>query len=153
MSEQIIIRPIEESDFEEWSRLCIYFLREYSKYEYTKEAAKETFERFMNPNEKIGAVLAVDTKTNKVIGFTNFIAQPQVWSSKELILMQGLYVDENIQAKGVGRRLMDFIFQYADNNGTPEVYWNTDHDNHRAQLLYTKIGVPTGQVSYKRNPK
>lgn len=145
----VVIRPVEESDHDEWFRLWKLYLIFY-KATLSDEIGEATFKRILDPNVKMWAALVINTETNKPIGLVNYFSHIQTWNTKDKILLNDLYVDENARIKGVGRKLIEYVYERADELGTPEVYWNTDFDNHRAQLLYTKVGVKTGKMSYKR---
>lgn len=145
----ITIRPVEESDHGEWFRLWRLY-QVFYKVSLSDEIGEATFKRILDPSVKMWAALAINNDTGKPIGLVNYFSHIQTWNTKDKILLNDLYVDENARVKGVGRQLIEYVYREADKLGTPEVYWNTDMDNHRAQLLYTKVGVKTGKVSYKR---
>ena len=51
---------------------------------------------------------------------------------------------------GVGRKLIEAVYHAADDNGTPTVYWNTQHFNETARQLYDRIGQLTPFIKYQR---
>lgn len=145
-----IVRSVNDSDFDEWYRLSKTFLKTNHHIVLSKEDAKETFDRILDPKVKIWALLAINSKANQPIEFTNYLSLQQPYNPQERILLNGIYVDPDARLKGTGRRLIEAVYKAADELGTPDVFWNTDIDNHAAQLLYCKVGVKTGQLSYRR---
>ncbi|CCH41486.1 N-acetyltransferase HPA3 [Wickerhamomyces ciferrii] len=143
------IHPVTKEDEEEWTRLFKLYLVFY-KATVSDEIIKSTFQRALDPEIKLWAALAFSNETQKPIGLVNYFSHIQTWDIKDKILLNDLYVDEDARVKGVGRGLIEYVYNHADELGTPEVYWNTDKTNHRAQLLYTKVGVEKGKNSYKR---
>lgn len=145
----VTIRPVEESDLDQWQQLWEKYLIFY-KAKLPEGIAEFNFKRFLDPQVKMWSALAIDSDTNRAIGMVNYFTHIQTWDFKDKLLLNDLYVDEDCRLKGVGKKLIEFVYNEADKMGAPQVYWNTDFDNHRAQLLYTKVGEKTGKLSYKR---
>ena len=51
---------------------------------------------------------------------------------------------------GAGRALIEGVYKTADKNGTPNVYWTTQHFNETARKLYDRIGDLTPFIKYQR---
>lgn len=147
--ESVIVRLVGPEDEEEWKRLWKLYLVFY-KSSLPEEVAELNFKRFLNPEVKMWSALAIDTVTNKPIGMVNYFCHFHTWDVKDKILLNDLYVDENSRVKGVGRKLITHVYEHADKLEISNVYWHTDFFNHRAQLLYTKIGERTTKVQYRR---
>lgn len=149
VNDDIIIRYVNKEDKEDWTRLWKGFQ---ANYEVKAPDGIEdvNFPKFLDPEIKMWSALAFDIKRNKAIGMVNFLSRLSTWDLTEIIYLNDLYVDENERVKGIGRSLIEFVYEEADKLGTPYVYWTTDHFNHRAQLLYTKVSEKTSKVIYKR---
>ncbi|SCU82825.1 LADA_0C08174g1_1 [Lachancea dasiensis] len=146
----ISVRFIEESDKDQWLRLWKGYLKFY-KSSVSDQATEFTFTRFLDPNVKMWSAVAIDLESGAVVGFANYLSHMQTWDVKDKIYLNDLFVDESIRSKGVGRALINHVYDHADKLGTPNVYWSTATDNHRAQLLYTKVGRFSGFVKYVRS--
>jgi len=46
--------------------------------------------------------------------------------------------------------LIKAVYRAADDNGTPTVYWNTQHFNETARQLYDRIAQLTPFIKYQR---
>ncbi|GME87010.1 unnamed protein product [Ambrosiozyma monospora] len=56
-----------------------------------------------------------------------------------------------IRLGGVGKALIQTCYDFADkHDNIDRVYWKTEMSNHRAQLLYRKVGKFEGFVTYRR---
>lgn len=149
----ITVRPVEAVDFDDWYILSKAFLKLNQNINLTESDARETFDRILNPKLEIWAFLAVNSENNQPVGFTNYLSHQQPYNPKARIQLNGIYVDPKVRSNGAGRKLIEAVYNAADELGTPDVYWNTDFDNHAAQLLYCKVGEKTGQLSYRRHQK
>lgn len=148
--DSVIVRFVTEDDKEGWQRLWRSFQDFYSV-SFPNELDEFNFKRFLDPNVKMWAAVAVDSTSGKIIGMINFLSHMTTWDFKGKVYINDLYVDESSRVKGVGRELIQFVYKEADKLDTPNVYWYTDESNHRAQLLYTKIGYKAPKSLYKRN--
>lgn len=148
-NDRIVVRAIEPRDEEDWNKLWVEY-QGFQKIVMPLEISRTTFARFLDPQVKLWGAIAIDTETGNTIGFTHYLSHLTAWQVEEVIYMNDLYVTENARIKGVGRKLIEFVYKHADELGTPSVYWVTDHFNHRAQLLYTKVAYKTEKVVYKR---
>ncbi|CAL9732334.1 histone acetyltransferase Hpa2p [Monosporozyma unispora] len=150
VNDDIIIRYVTKDDKEAWSKLWKGFQAHY-EIKAPNGIEDINFPKFLDPNVKMWSALAIDTKRDKAIGMVNFLSRHSTWDLTEIIYLNDLYVDENERVKGVGRSLIEFVYEEADKMGTPHVYWTTDHFNHRAQMLYTKVSNLTTKVIYRRH--
>ncbi|CAI4059757.1 D-amino-acid N-acetyltransferase SKDI_05G0050 [Saccharomyces kudriavzevii IFO 1802] len=148
-NDRIVVRAIEAGDEEAWNKLWVQY-QGFQKIVMPPEVGKTSFARFLDPTVKLWGALAIDTETGDAIGLAHYLSHLTSWHVEEVLYLNDLYVTEHARIKGVGRKLIEFVYKHADELGTPAVYWVTDHYNHRAQLLYTKVGYKTDKVVYKR---
>lgn len=102
------------------------------------------FPRFLDPTIKMWSALAIDTKKNKAVGMMNFLSHPSIWDMTENIFLNDLYVEKNEIVRGS-------LVKKQKKWGLLPVYWTTDHFNHRAQLIYTKISKLSPKCICKRS--
>ena len=55
-----------------------------------------------------------------------------------------------MRGQGVGRALIQAVYDAADAAGAPSVYWLTQDFNAEARRLYDRIGVVTPFIKYAR---
>ncbi|CCD23895.1 N-acetyltransferase family protein NDAI_0C02350 [Naumovozyma dairenensis CBS 421] len=151
MSEEasVVIRPIQETDKDDWLLLWKQYQKCYNR-TMKEDIPLLTFERFLDPEVKMWAAFAINTTTNKPIGMVTYLHHFTTWNLDGKIFLHDLFVQEDQRVKGVGRKLMEFVYDASDRMDVPFVYWTTDDFNHRAQLLYTKVGKKTSKVLYER---
>ncbi|KAI3407080.1 HPA3 [Candida oxycetoniae] len=150
----VTIRPIEAKDKEEWLNLWtgangyIEFYKSQDKI--TPEISNATFDRFLDANTPMYSAVAVDDSTGKIIGFANYLTHLNTWTIEDTMYLNDLFVSPDNRLKGVGRKLIEYVYKEADRLNCGKCYWSTQFENHRAQLLYTKVGVKSGFLTYFR---
>lgn len=139
------VRAIEAKDESRWRELWQGY-NEFYERTIPEETTAYTFKRFLDPNVALYAAVAEDN--GKVIGFVTWFPHVSTSSLQDVVYLQDLYVDPNVRNKGTGRQLIEHVYKESEKAGACKVYWHTQHFNHRAQLLYTKIGKKTDFVQY-----
>ena len=64
--------------------------------------------------------------------------------------MQDLFTAEAARGKGVGRALINGVYERARIAGSPRVYWQTHQTNLTAMQLYDKMAEHSGFVVYRK---
>ncbi|CCG24656.1 Hpa2 protein [Candida orthopsilosis Co 90-125] len=151
----VIIRPIEAKDKQQWLNLWtgtggyIEFYKSLDKI--TPEISETTFARFLDPNEPVYSLVAVDSNSpDRIIGFANYLTHRNTWTINDALYLNDLFVCQDNRLHGVGRKLIETVYDEADRLKCEKCYWSTQFENHRAQLLYTKVGVKSGFLLYRR---
>lgn len=140
---------ITEADKPEWLGLWAQYLTFY-KASLPETTTNKTFARFLDASEPVWAIVLRDDETKKMIGFVTYVYHRSTWLENDTIYLHDLFVDPEVRSKGNGRKLIEAVYAEADKHDIKKVYWHTQRFNHRAQLLYTKVGVRDDFVSYQR---
>lgn len=145
-----LIRPIEARDeaaFRQlWDAYNVFYVREVPE-----AATAQTIKRLLDPNVALYAAVAEETEgenKGKLIGFITYLPHMYTGTLADVMYLHDLFVDPNVRNNGLGRKLMEHVFDAAEKAGHARVYWHTQHYNHRAQLLYTKVGSKSDFVQY-----
>lgn len=149
----ITIRPIEAADEDVWRQHWHAYNEFYQRTaDITEDITATTFARFLQPNSSIscGVAVAPEPSGAKVVGFVTYFPHPSTYLIEEKVYLEDLYVDPEYRNVGTGRNLIEYVYAEADKKGYKGVYWHTQHFNHRAQLLYTKVAKKTDFVMYAR---
>ena len=78
----------------------------------------------------------------RLVGFASYsFLWPAIGLTRSLYLKE-LYVSTKARRTGVGKLLMQRLFDIAVKNDCSRVEWTTDSDNREAQLFYAELGVP-----------
>jgi GNAT superfamily N-acetyltransferase len=64
--------------------------------------------------------------------------------------LQDLFTNESARGKGVGRALINGVYEGAKLAGSPRVYWQTHETNTTAMKLYDKIAERSGFLVYRK---
>lgn len=148
----VSVRRIEAKDKDQWTHLWSgpdgYLV--FYKSTVSKEVTESTFSRFFDDKEPVYSAVAVDDSTGEVIGFANYLTHRNTWTIGDSLYLNDLFVSPTKRLKGVGRKLFEFVYAEADKLGCEKTYWQTQFENHRAQLLYTKVGKKAGFLTYVR---
>lgn len=150
----VTIRPIRAEDKPAWLNLWAgpegYIDFYQSQHKITPEISNNTFAKFLDPAQPVYSAVAVDDSTGEVIGFANYLTHANTWTFEDALYLNDLFVCSQNRLHGVGRKLIEFIYSEADRLGCKKCYWSTQFENHRAQLLYTKVAVKSGFLLYRR---
>ncbi|MFQ8431452.1 N-acetyltransferase family protein [Amaricoccus sp. W119] len=142
------ISPTVASDESDWRRLWREYLAFYGT-ERAEEVYARSFARIIDPEvtEYTGLIAR---QNGRAIGIANLIFHFHGWQTTEVCYLQDLYVASDVRGAGVGRALLQAVFNAADAAGRPDVYWLTQADNAAARQLYDSMGTLTPFVKYRR---
>ncbi|MDO6730374.1 GNAT family N-acetyltransferase [Marinovum sp. 2_MG-2023] len=144
----IEIRKLIADDKAQWQELWRQYL---AFYETELDAAiyDSTFERLLgtDPRDFNALVAEVD---GRLVGLTHFLFHRHGWKQEEVCYLQDLYAVPDLRGHGIGRKLMEAVYDAADQAQAPNVYWLTQEFNHTARDLYDRIGVLTPFIKYQR---
>ena len=142
------IRALEAVDETEWRRLWHAYL-EFYETELPEEIYACTFARLLgkDPQDFHGKLALLD---GKPVGLVHYVFHRHGWKIENVCYLQDLYADPDVRGQGIGRALIEAVYDAADQNGTPSVYWNTQDFNATARVLYDRIGTLTPFIKYTR---
>jgi GNAT superfamily N-acetyltransferase len=142
----LTIRAIEEKDKDQWLKLWAGYL-EFYKSTISSEQTELTWKRLINNELKMFGFVAESEEG--IIGFTHCLFRPSTWTETEYCYLEDLYVDPIIRGKGVGRSLMEKVFELAKEKKSKRVYWTTQEFNKTARVLYDSITPVSEFVQYR----
>jgi GNAT superfamily N-acetyltransferase len=142
----LTIRAIEEKDKDQWLKLWAGYL-EFYKSTISSEQTELTWKRLINNELKMFGFVAESEEG--VIGFTHCLFRPSTWTETDYCYLEDLFVDPNIRGKGIGRALMNKVFELAKEKNSKRVYWTTQEFNKTARVLYDSITPVSEFVQYR----
>ena len=142
----LTIRAIEEKDKDQWLKLWAGYL-EFYKSTISPEQTELTWKRLINNELKMFGFVAESEEG--VIGFTHCLFRPSTWTETDYCYLEDLFVDPNIRGKGIGRALMNKVFELANEKNSKRVYWTTQEFNTTARVLYDSITPVSEFVQYR----
>jgi GNAT superfamily N-acetyltransferase len=136
---EVEIAPITAEEFEELLPLIAAYQRFYEVEEISDERNRAFFRRFLAPSED--GLLIGARRVGSLVGYACLYWHFSSTEACESVLMNDLYVGEEVRGQGVGRALIEASAEVARERGVPFVEWSTAPDNHTAQRLYDSLGA------------
>ena len=146
MPDKLELRPVATSDKQRWRELMKSYA-EFYKVEVDDKALAATWKWIEDTEEEFWCTLAADS-AGEVIGFTQYQLMHRSLSGSRVCYLSDLYVEPAIRGGGVGRALIDHVFQFARSNDIPNVRWLTQDYNTAARKLYDTYGEKSDFILY-----
>jgi GNAT superfamily N-acetyltransferase len=145
---RIVVRAIERDDRRPWERLW----RGYNDfYERAIPAAvtDATWSRFFDAYEPMHALVA--EQGGQLVGLVHFIFHRSTSLDGPTCYLQDLFTAPKARGTGVGRALIEAVYERARQGGAGRVYWHTHETNETAMRLYDNVAEKTGFVVYAKD--
>lgn len=142
------LRALQQQDQLQWMSLWQAY-QDFYKIEIDPQVTEKTFSRLLDSDEAMYGVVVEEQE--KLLGFVHFIFHRSTWSTGDYCYLQDLFVEQGVRAKGLGRKLIEAVYQQAAERQCSRVYWLTHESNAQARLLYDKIAVNAGFIQYRKN--
>jgi GNAT superfamily N-acetyltransferase len=152
MSSEPTVRFVVPADFSQWLSLWDGYNSFYGRSGKTAlpdEITKMTWMRFFDAYEPVMAMVAEDD--GQLVGLVHYIFHRSTISIAPTCYLQDLFTKESARGKGIGRRLIDAVYEQARQAGSSRVYWHTHESNRTAMKLYDKMAERSGFVVYRKN--
>ena len=148
MTQDVIIRPLVEDDRAQWTALWTDYLTFY-KTNLPENIYDSTFARLLGDDPQDFSALVAE-QNGVLIGLTHFLFHRHGWKIENVCYLQDLYVAPSARGTGCGRKLIEAVYDVADQNNAPNVYWLTQDDNAAGRQLYDRVGALTNFIKYQR---
>jgi GNAT superfamily N-acetyltransferase len=151
LSDEVLIREVQEGDFAEWKVLWDGYNAFYGRKEETAlpdAITNVTWSRFFDGYEPMQALVA--EHQGKLLGLVHFLFHRTTISLESICYLQDLFTIEAARGKGVGRALIQEVYRYAHHARSSRVYWHTHESNAIAMKLYDKVAEKSGFVVYRK---
>jgi GNAT superfamily N-acetyltransferase len=147
MTSSLLVRPIARLDREQWEMLWQGYQAFY-KIELSAEVTIQTWSRFFDGLEPVNALVA--ERLGEIVGFVHFIFHRSTWLTGPTCYLQDLFTSEAARGGGVGRALIEAVYERARSGGAQRVYWLTHQTNETAMALYEKVADRSGFIQYRK---
>ena len=104
--------------------------------------------QIITPGTGIFALLAFVEE--RALGFANVSATPFAWTGGLILFLQDLYVVPEARGRGLGRSLLQAVYDETDAMGAAQVFWMVDESDSELQAFYARQGIRTPYVRYMR---
>ncbi|AMX91932.1 GNAT family N-acetyltransferase [Mesorhizobium sp. M7A.F.Ca.CA.001.09.2.1] len=151
MPSPIVIRPVARQDFEQWLPLWDGYNAFYGRSGETAlpgEITQMTWSRFFDAYEPVHALVA--ESEGRLLGLVHYLFHRSTTAIAPNCYLQDLFTTQASRGKGIGRALIEGVYERAQAAGSGRVYWLTHETNHTAMKLYDKVAEHSGFVVYRK---
>jgi GNAT superfamily N-acetyltransferase len=149
--DELLIRPIQPSDFPQWKPLWDGYNAFYGRQDATalpEATTNMTWSRFFEASEPVHALVA--KRSGELVGLVHYIFHRSTISIAPTCYLQDLFTRESKRGQGVGRALIEEVYRLAKQAGSSRVYWLTHETNEAAMKLYDKVAEKSGFIVYRK---
>ena len=112
------------------------------------EITAMTWARFFDAYEPVHALVAEED--GRLVGLVHYIFHRSTIALGPNCYLQDLFTRQDGRGKGVGRLLIQGVYDRAQAAGSPRVYWLTNETNAVARRLYDKMAENSGFLVYRK---
>ena len=144
---EVVVRPVGRDERAAWELLWAGYLKFYNA-DLPPENFDITWIRLHDAAEPMHVLGAyVD---DKLTGIVHYLFHRSTWMPDDYCYLQDLFVDDSARGLGVGRALIEAVYEKAREAGSTRVYWLTHETNAQARTLYDKVAENLGFVQYRK---
>lgn len=151
VASSITVRSIAPQDFETWLPLWLGYNRFYGRSGPTAlagEVTAMTWSRFFDAYEPVHALVA--ESGGELVGLTHYLFHRSTTRIVPVCYLQDLFTAESVRGRGVGKALIEAVYEQARAAGCDRVYWQTHETNATAMRLYDQVAEKSGFVVYAK---
>ena len=147
----VTIRPLAAGDRASWDPLWKGYLAFYES-AVPDEVTETTWARLIDPADDPHGYCAVDA-SGRLIGIVHYLFHRSTWTTSCYCYLEDLFVDPAVRGSGAGRALIEAVYAAAAEKGATRIYWNTQHFNSRARVLYDRVATLSPFIQYRYSPR
>ena len=151
MTQSYTIRPLRPDDFSGWLPLWQGYNAFYGRTGATalpESVTQTTWQRFFDAYEPMHALVA--ERDGRLLGLAHYLFHRSTIQIGPSCYLQDLFTEAATRGAGIGRTLIEAVYQAAAQAGCPRVYWQTHETNHTAMQLYDRLAEKSGFIVYRR---
>jgi GNAT superfamily N-acetyltransferase len=147
MAGKVLIRPVGADERAAWQPLWNGYLTFY-KANLAPGVSDVAWQRFHDPDEPmflLGAYVE-----GELTGIVQYLYHRSTWTPDNYCYLQDLFVAESGRGHGVGRALIEAVYEKAKADGCSRVHWLTQTSNVQARILYDQVADNSGFMQYRK---
>jgi GNAT superfamily N-acetyltransferase len=151
MPNSALVRPVRRADYDQWLPLWDGYNAFYGRHGATALAGditRMTWARFFDGTEPVHALVA--ESGGRLVGLTHYLFHRSTTMLGPICYLQDLFTDPALRGKGVGKQLIEAVYERARLAGSTRVYWHTQATNTTARRLYDHVASDSGFVVYRK---
>ena len=150
MSGELSVRFVVREDYEQWLPLWDGYNAFYGRSGATAlspEITRMTWARFFDAYEPVHGLVA--ESDGQLLGLTHYLFHRSTTAIEPVCYLQDLFTSNAVRGRGIGRALINRVYEQARLAGSSRVYWQTHQTNLTAMQLYDKVAERSGFVVYR----
>jgi GNAT superfamily N-acetyltransferase len=147
--DSVLIRPIQQHDFEAWKPLWDGYNAFYGRREAAAlppEVTEATWQRFFDSAEPVFALVA--ETDGKLVGLAHYLFHRSTTRMELMCYLEDLFTSPPERGRGIGMALIEGVYEQARCAGITSVYWQTHESNEAGRRLYDKVATHSGFIVY-----
>jgi GNAT superfamily N-acetyltransferase len=144
----MLIRPVAAADFEDWLVLWRLY-QEFYRVEIPHQSTLVVWGRLLDRAEPMDGALAFHEE--RCAGLVHYVRHRSCWSIGDSCYLNDLFVESGSRGHGLGRKLIEHVYEVATRRGCARVYWLTHETNTGAMALYDQVAERSGFVEYQKS--
>jgi GNAT superfamily N-acetyltransferase len=151
MPGEVSVRFVTRRDYEQWLSLWDGYNAFYGRSGSTAlspQITAMTWARLFHADEPVHGLVA--ERAGELLGLTHYLFHRSTTAIEPVCYLQDLFTGIAARGKGVGRALINGVYEQARLAGSPRVYWQTHETNLTAMQLYDKVAERSGFVVYRK---
>lgn len=148
----LTIRPIAPGDRDAWRPLWDGYNAFYGRSGPTalaEQITATTWNRFFDASEPVHALVA--ERDGRLIGLVHYLFHRSTTAIGLNCYLQDLFTDASARGGGVGRALIEAVYDAARRAGSSRVCWQTHETNATAMRLYDQVAEKSGFLVYRKD--
>jgi len=149
---KVTVRAVAPADHEAWLPLWDGYNAFYGRAGATAlspDITAMTWSRFFDAYEPVHALVA--EADGQLLGLAHYLFHRSTTRIEPSCYLQDLFTVPAARGRGVGRALIEAVYEQAREAGCPRVYWQTHESNATAMALYDTLAERSGFVVYRRD--
>ncbi len=145
----LLIRPPVPDDFAAWQPLWDGYNAFYGRVGPTAlphEITQTTWQRFFDAHEPVHALVA--ERDGQLVGLTHYLFHRSTTRIEPTCYLQDLFTLPSERGRGVGKQLIQAVYDRVKLSGAHRVYWQTHATNTAGRALYDKVASHDGFIVY-----
>lgn len=143
------VRDVRRADYDGWRPLWEGYNAFYGRTGPTalsEQISVATWGRFFDRAEPVHALIA--ERAGRVVGLAHYLYHRSTSRLRDVCYLQDLFTVPELRGLGIGRRLIQGVYDAARAAGSSRVYWQTQVGNEAGRALYDKVARHDGFIVY-----
>jgi GNAT superfamily N-acetyltransferase len=151
MASELKVREVARSDYDAWLPLWDGYNTFYGRSGPTALPEALTallWDRLFDPAEPVQALVA--ERDGRLIGLVHYLYHRATTLEGPICYLNDLFTAAEARGGGVGKALIEAVYDAARAAGATRVYWQTHETNVTAMRLYDQIAAKSGFLVYRK---